>query len=568
MNLLTIRQTVASADSTAQIRPLARKRELGAFYTPSAITEVLCDWAIKSSSDVVLEPSFGGCTFIDASVRRLHELGEANAKNLFGCDIDPSAFEYLRRRVHGVFPENFYLGDFLSWTPSGIPGGLVDVVIGNPPYVRYSNLAADQRSAVDHWAKTRGEPPSRRASLWLYFTIHALSCLRKGGRMAWVLPISFMTAHYASSLRQTIFDSFRKVAVVTLTERVFVNEGTEERTLIVLAEGYGEAHDGNPNTISCLESIDELKAFVFRLQSVGAMEIHGAASHGMVPGSAGDLLTSLELEQGVKRVGELADVQIGTVSGDSKFFIKNAEEWKAAGVSRLHLRYVVPRSRWLDGLMLGEADKRLHERSGVPCLALDPPSNPRAKALLRYLKTYAKGAIATNSTFSKRPHWYRFLDEKVPDALFVFMTHLGPRLVINSAKANSTNSLYRIYFNPGQKKQVKLLAISLQTTFTQLAAERLGRILGSGGLKLEPSEVKRLPVLLPEKSNDEVREAFAAIDKLVRQGDVEAARKLADAFVFSAEERFKEALPLLGASLETARRRRIRSRQEGGNAHG
>lgn len=568
MSLLSSRQTAALTDSAAQIRSLARKRELGAFYTPSEITEVLCDWAIQNSSDVVLEPSFGGCTFLDASVRRLHELGEANAKNLFGCDIDPGAFEYLRQRVKGVSPENFYLGDFLSWTPSGIPGALVDVVIGNPPYVRYSNLAVEQRSAVDHWAKANGEPPSRRASLWLYFTIHALSYLRKGGRMAWVLPISFMTAHYASSLRQTIFDSFRKVAVVTLTERVFVNEGTEERTLIVLAEGYGEANDGNPNTISCLESIDELKNFVSRWQTVGTMEIDGAASHGMVPGPAGHLLTILELEQGVKRVGELADVQIGVVSGNSKFFVKNTEEWKAAGVSKAHLRYIVPRSRWLDGLTLGEADKKLHECSGVPCLALDSPSNPRAKALLRYLKTYEKAAIATNATFSKRPEWYRFLDDKVPDALFVFMTHLGPRLVINSAKANTTNSLYRIYLNPGQKRQVKLLAISLQTTFTQLAAERLGRILGSGGLKLEPSEVKRLPVLLPEKSNDEVREAFVAIDKLVRQGEGQAARKLADAFIFSSEEKFKEALPLLEASLETARRRRIRSRQEEGNAHG
>lgn len=564
MSLLMSRQTAPSADSAAHIRPLARKRELGAFYTPPEITEVLCNWAIQSSSDVVLEPSFGGCTFLDASVRRLHELGEANARNLYGCDIDPGAFEHLRRRVQGVCLDNFYLGDFLSWTPSGIPGALVDVVIGNPPYVRYSNLAADQRSAVDHWAKTRGEQPSRRASLWLYFTIHALRYLRKGGRMAWVLPISFMTAHYASSLRQAIFDSFRRVAVVTLTERVFANEGTEERTLIVLAEGYGEANDGNPKTICCLESIDELKAFVSRLQTVGAMEIDGDASHGMVPGPAGHLLTSLELHQGVKRVGELADVQIGIVSGNSKFFIKSVEEWKAAAVSRSHLRYVVPRSRWLEGLTLGEADKKHHEQSGVPCLALDPPSNPRAEALRRYLKTYDKGAIATNSTFSKRPEWYRFLDDKVPDALFVFMTHLGPRLVINSAKANTTNSLYRIYLNPGQKRQVKLLAISLQTTFTQLAAERLGRILGSGGLKLEPSEVKRLPVLLPEKSNDDVRETFVAIDKLVRQGDAESARKLADAFVFSGEEEFKEALPLLEASLETARRRRIRSRQEGG----
>lgn len=569
MSLLSSRRMVTAViESAAQMRSLSRKRELGAFYTPSGITEVLCDWAIRSASDVVLEPSFGGCTFLDASVRRLHELGEVNAKNLFGCDIDPGAFEYLRRRGEGVSPENFHLGNFLQWRPSCIPGGLVDVVIGNPPYVRYSNLAPGQKSAVDGWAKAHGELHSRRASLWLYFTLHALSYLRKGGRMAWVLPVSFMTAHYASSLRKTIFDSFRKVAVVTLTERVFLNEGTEERTLIVLAEGYGEVNHLFSNTTSCLESLDELKTFVSRWQTGADADIEGVASYGMVPGPAGQLLTSLELEQGVKRFGELANVQIGVVSGNSKFFIKSADEWRAAGVDKTHLSYIVPRSRWLDGLALGEEDKKLHKKGGAPCFALDSPSKPRARALLRYLKTYDKEAIAKNATFSKRTKWYRFLDDKVPDAFFVFMTHLGPRLVINNTKANATNSLYRVFLNSGQKRREKLLAISLQTTFTQLAAERLGRILGSGGLKLEPSEVKQLPVFLPDKSSDEVCEAFIAIDTLLRQGNLEAVRKSADEFIFSENERFKKALPLLEASLKTARRRRIRSRQEGGKDHG
>ncbi|TRV24384.1 MAG: hypothetical protein EWV40_06735 [Microcystis flos-aquae Mf_WU_F_19750830_S460] len=562
MTFTPIPQTPAPIKRATQITLLTRKRELGAFYTPSEIAEVLCDWAIQSPTDVLLEPSFGGCSFLDSSVRRLRELGVANANNLFGCDIDPKAFEYLRRMVKEVSPKNFHLGDFLEWTPSQVPSGSVDVVIGNPPYVRYCNLAAAQRSAVDRWAKAHGEPPSRRASLWLHFTIHALSFLRKGGRIAWVLPISFMTAHYASNLRQKMFDSFRRVAVVTLTERVFMDEGTEERTLIVLAEGYGEGNNGSPISISCLESVDELRTFVSSWQNGGTTEIEGIVSHGMVPERAGQLLATLEREPTVSRVSELVDVQIGVVSGNTKFFIKSADEWRAAGVSEAHLSYIVPRSRWLDGLSLEEADKKLHKNTGVPCLALNAPSNLKAKALLRYLQTYEQEAITTNKTFSKRPTWYRFLDDKIPDAFFVFMTHLGPRLVINSAKANATNSLYRLYLRSTEERLLQLLAISLQTTFTQLAAERLGRVLGSGGLKLEPSAVKRLPVLLPKKGAGEVREAFEAIDKLLRVGDAEAARKLADEFVLSGEERFKEALPLLEESLETARRRRIRSHQD------
>ena len=37
-----------------------KKRRVGIFHTPIDAERILCDWAIRSSGDRVLEPSFGG----------------------------------------------------------------------------------------------------------------------------------------------------------------------------------------------------------------------------------------------------------------------------------------------------------------------------------------------------------------------------------------------------------------------------------------------------------------------------------------------------------------------------
>ena len=69
---------------SANLSTLDRKR-LGAFYTPDTLSKLLCDWAIRSPDDTVLEPSFGGCSFLVSSYDRLQELGSKTpAEKVYG----------------------------------------------------------------------------------------------------------------------------------------------------------------------------------------------------------------------------------------------------------------------------------------------------------------------------------------------------------------------------------------------------------------------------------------------------------------------------------------------------
>jgi hypothetical protein len=46
------------------IHSVARKKRLGAFYTPPVMAAGLVDWAIRTGDDRVIDPSHGGSVFL------------------------------------------------------------------------------------------------------------------------------------------------------------------------------------------------------------------------------------------------------------------------------------------------------------------------------------------------------------------------------------------------------------------------------------------------------------------------------------------------------------------------
>jgi adenine-specific DNA-methyltransferase len=97
------------------------------------------------------------------------------------------------------------------------------------------------------------------------------------------------------------------------------------------------------------------------------------------------------------------------------------------------------------------------------------------------------------------------------------------------------------------------------STYSQLSAELEGRSYGSGALKVEPSEAKRIKLILPRNiSGALIEEAFKKIDYLLRRGQTERARKLADRFVLNdvVRKRGSDILTILTNALMQARARR------------
>ena len=167
----------------------------------------------------VLEPSCGDGAFVLPIVDMLlAESPDWNDASLDGFlsvfDISAQSISNVRRAVRlkllgAGCPENivcrlmkrwFFCEDFLLHSFNDV----FDVIIGNPPYIRFDNLAEGKQ--VEY--KARYVTFSERCDIYVPFFERSLSLLSKRGVLAFICSNRFVRSSYGKRLRRMISDSF------------------------------------------------------------------------------------------------------------------------------------------------------------------------------------------------------------------------------------------------------------------------------------------------------------------------------------------------------------------------
>ncbi|HDQ4554784.1 N-6 DNA methylase [Pseudomonas aeruginosa] len=555
-----VEQATVSTE-TSQRHSAVRKKSLGAFYTPSYLSRILCEWSIRSVGEVVLEPSFGGCTFLEEIALRFQRLGSSRPlSTVRGCDIDDHAFDKLRSLPYEYDFKDFVLEDFLSLDAQFLGSDRADAVIGNPPYIGHSQVSKEQKRVVLSWKDRYKIRIDARSSLWAYFFVHSLGFIKDGGRLAFVLPGSFLSADYSRDIHALLSQHFEKALVISLAERIFVEEGAEERTVILLAEGFsrapcssGDIRFAHATLLSNVMST--VNRWMVNAASLDIFDSFGVGS--FVEREVIDSFLKARKALPCVTLGELSTVSIGIVTGDTKFFIRKKTEWQSSGVESKYLKFVVPKIKCIKGVNLTRRQVAGLIKSDERCLLINTEVKKLSPQVLLYLSSYPRDKIDI-ATYRKRAIWHQPDDGKIPGGFLSFLTHNGPRLVINSAGVNCTNSVHRVFFSPSiDPIMQKALAISMLSTFSQLHAEIIGRPCGSGALKLEPKDAMSLALILPDNLDpDLVEMVFDRVNSLllVSDFDDDAVREVSDSFLALAlGEGFSEYFRIFDSSLAKAR---------------
>jgi adenine-specific DNA-methyltransferase len=511
---------------------IQRKKELGIFYTPPQVTAILCDWAIRNSADKIFEPSFGGCGFLESSCERLKELENSTPiKQIYGCDIDDTAFnDYLYPKFKSqdnFIDDRFLKENFLSLTVNNFTEDGFNTVVGNPPYVSYHKMDDSQRLSVSEIVKKLHITLDKRASLWAYFVIHSLQFLKEEGRIAFVLPGSFLHSNYAKIIRDQITTNFSRSIVIQIGERLFSSEGTEENTSILLAEGFGVSSSEGRMEVDFVSKLSDLKTKVNEWGKKKNTQkfFNSRASYELISETLANNLASIESKLPVIKIGDVANVVIGIVTGANNFFILDKDDVAKNEIPSEFQQPIFSKFRMTDGIKFTLEDWENKQKENFRCVFINTGGKKRVKdeLLRRYLKKFPLNKRKENVTFSKRPIWHSPLYMEIPDAFFPYMHNSGPRIILNDAETLCTNTIHRVFFKKDGEREInetqkKFLAISILSSFSQISAELEGRIYGSGALKLEPSEVKRIKIVFPESLNERViDEKFNEIDKLLRE---------------------------------------------------
>jgi hypothetical protein len=221
-------------DLTVAVRRLA-----GSFYTPRRIAEGLVAFAVASATvpRTVCDPAVGGGAFLLAAGRHLERHGLARAEivrdRLWGADRDAHAVELTRTALRRWSAEtgeatdpgsHLVAADSLADSPlwAAGPARGFDLVVGNPPFL--SQLGR-------RTARTRREADARRARFGdvvgpytdtaALFVLVALDLVSTRGRVALILPESFLAARDTAGVRDRVLALARLDGLWTAGEQVF-----------------------------------------------------------------------------------------------------------------------------------------------------------------------------------------------------------------------------------------------------------------------------------------------------------------------------------------------------------
>ncbi len=222
----------------------------GGYYTPTVIAQFLANWAICSASDEVLEPSCGDGSLLEAAAQRLLALGaspDTVNHQLRATELYESEAILAHQRLENlgitsqdvVTISDFFSCDDQAW---GIVGRQCDVVIGNPPFLRYHSFPEDQRDRAFRLMRTAGLSPSKLTNSWVAFLVAASLRLKPNGRLAMVIPAELLQVKYAEQTRAFLARHFGAITIVTFRRLVF--ENIQQEVVLLLAEKTPEIESG------------------------------------------------------------------------------------------------------------------------------------------------------------------------------------------------------------------------------------------------------------------------------------------------------------------------------------
>ncbi|MGI8981843.1 MAG: TRM11 family SAM-dependent methyltransferase [Pirellulaceae bacterium] len=223
--------------------PAARRKKLGQCFTGLQTGRLLAALAVRPGQNRIVDPMAGHGDLIESAAERAGRVG-LKAVELMGVEIEPEAARLCKWRIEqcatefGTAAGNLIHGDAFALSTWESSVGF-DLVITNPPYVRYQTLSNGgqegavkllgveaTRQALERLAARLAPPEERHVWQRIIRCYSGLSDLSipswllcglltaPGGVLALVVPQTWLNRDYARIARYFFLRFFRPLAIV------------------------------------------------------------------------------------------------------------------------------------------------------------------------------------------------------------------------------------------------------------------------------------------------------------------------------------------------------------------
>jgi len=487
----------------------------GGYYTPDKISEFIAEWAIRTPSDAVLEPSCVDGSFLNAITKRHSELGasdETIKKNVIGIELDDA--EAAKSAQYGT---TVICKDFFTYYQENIEDQTqFDVVVGNPPFIRYQYFTEEYRKIAFALMKKHGFHPNRLTNIWLPFLVLSCKALKTNSRIGMVIPAELFQVNYAAEARQFLSTFFDKLTLVTFKRLVF--EDIQQEIVLLLGERGCDKH--GIRVVELNDMSDLIAQGQACLENVEFKELDHSRDKWVkyyLTNEELGVLKRLNENPRIFNATDLFEVNVGLVSGENDFFVINQATVEAFNLQDSVIP-IISRSEQLKGVRLTNEDYDSLITLGKRVFFF-APGNVEVDGLTDEQRKYiqwGKGkGFDKNYKCRIRPKWYYVSQTWRADAFLIRQAHLYPRMILNEKRALVTDTLHKVRFLDGIEGE--LVAAAFLNTYTFALSETIGRSYGGGVLTFEPGEIRKLRI--PMKMADQLD--LEKMDNWQRLGEID-----------------------------------------------
>ena len=468
-----------------QLIASATKEKLrGGFYTPEPIAKFILEWAINGGKDYdILEPSCGDGAFLKLLKNKKYN----SVTGIEYDDEEAAKSERININNLSIINEDFHI--YCNETTRKF-----DLVIGNPPYIRYQYFSKEQQFEAQRIFYKAGLKYTKLMNAWVSFVVGSSLLLKKEGKIGFVLPAEILQVSYAKGLRNFLAHFYNKISIVSFKKLVFPS--IQQEVVLLLCE------KNNTNTHNIdhieLEDTNDLKDLDLYKVKNPKKKIDFKSNKWtfyFLEQIEIDFLEYLLNSGNIPKIKDFANVEVGITTGANPFFTVSQEI-----VDEYHLQdYAKPmvgRSVQVKSLVFTKKDWKDNIKAGAKANFLLFPKKSEFngnKTALEYINKGEELGINKGYKCGIRDEWQIVPSTRLSDALFIRRNNIYPRLIINEASAYTTDTMHRVWMKNGYN--IKSFVASYYNSISLAFAEVCGRSHGGGVLELMPNEAES--ILLP-----------------------------------------------------------------------
>ena len=495
----------------------------GAYYTPLQLANEMVKIVAKDSIENVLEPSCGDGVFLDSlvSTKKID-----NVKNICAIEIEKDEANKVQQRYKDFKNISIYNDDFLDFYTNINRQRRFDLILGNPPYIRYQYLTEEQRKLQSDILTSQGMKSNKLINAWVAFLVACVNLLSEKGKIAFVIPAEILQVAYAEDLRLFLANKLSKITLITFEQLVFPDI---EQEIIVFIGEKGTKEEGiRVIELTNLDDFNNLNLETIKFQKI--QHIKEKWTKYFITSNEINAIQSIRNDKRFKKFSDIALINVGITTGNNNYFSVDYKTTQKYNLSSVVLP-LIGRSSHAHGIYFTNEDWIQNIKDDRQAMMINFPDIPFDEYPLEhkeYIEMGENNGENKGYKCSIRDRWYIVPSVWIPDAFFLRRNNLYPKFVLNKCNAVSTDTMHRIKFNEVIKPENVLLSYynSISFAFTEIC----GRSYGGGVLEILPGEVGNIMLPIVENIDEKLqKDLLQEIDNIIRNNDdIEKALDLVD----------------------------------------